>query len=229
MVVIDVLRATTSICVAFRTGVSKILPVASPEECRMFKDFDFVIAAERNAVKVEGFDMGNSPFEFENPLLAGKNIAFTTTNGTKAIKLSKENGAASVVIASFLNIDFLCEWLLMQDYDVVLLCAGWKDKVNLEDTLLAGAIIQRLEPEHRSDCDALLLARSFYETHRNDIEGIVRRSSHARRFSLLHLKTDDVAYCLQHNTAHVLPIMQGEYLQNLSSDNGMSLGAGNTR
>ena len=94
VVVIDILRATTSMCVAFQTGVDKILPVSSIDECKMFKDFDFLCAAERDAVKVPGFDLGNSPFEFLNPLIAGRKIAFTTTNGTKAIKMAKEKGAS---------------------------------------------------------------------------------------------------------------------------------------
>src|SRR4051812_21925708 len=82
VVVIDILRASTSICVAFYTGVQKIVPVSTPEESKMFRDFDFLCAAERNAVKVEGFDLGNSPFEYQNPLLKDRNIALTTTNGT---------------------------------------------------------------------------------------------------------------------------------------------------
>src|SRR6478735_12510061 len=101
VVIIDILRATTSMCVAFQTGVQKILPVSTPEECKLFKDFDFLCAAERNAEKLPGFDMGNSPFEFQNPLIKDRSIAFTTTNGTKAIKAAKEQGAALIAIGSF--------------------------------------------------------------------------------------------------------------------------------
>ena len=100
VVVIDILRATSSMCVAFHTGVNKILPVSTPEECAIFKDFDFLCAAERNAIKLPGFDMGNSPFEFQNPLIKGRNVALTTTNGTKAIKQSKELGASNIVIGA---------------------------------------------------------------------------------------------------------------------------------
>lgn len=214
VVVIDILRATSSMCVAFQSGVDKILPVSTPEECLLFRDFDFLCAAERNAVKLEGFDMGNSPFEFQNPLLKDKKIAFTTTNGTKAIKLSRQWGASQVAIGSFLNIDVLCSWLLQQTNDVVLLCSGWKDLPNLEDTLFAGAVAEKLENEFSSACDSTLMALSLYASMKNDLEQHVRKSSHAQRFKLLHTGQDDVSFCLQFNTAPALPLMQGEYMVN---------------
>ncbi len=217
VVVIDVLRATSTMCVAFKTGIQKILPVATPDECLLFKDFDFLCAAERNAVKLPGFDMGNSPFEFMNPLLKDKNLAFTTTNGTKAIKQSKELGAAQIAIGSFLNIDVLTQWLSQQPNDVILLCAGWKDKVNLEDTLFAGALVQRLQSQFNVSCDSALMASQLYQTMQHDLVSFVRESSHAKRFKALHAAEDDVQFCMQFNTAPVLPIMQGEYIINFAS------------
>jgi 2-phosphosulfolactate phosphatase len=217
VVVIDILRATSSMCVAFKTGVNKILPVSTPEECSLFKDFDFLCAAERNAVKLPGFDMGNSPFEFQNPLIKDRNIAFTTTNGTKAIKQSKELGAAQIVVGSFLNLDVICNWLLNQPNDIILLCAGWKDKVNLEDTLFAGAVIAQLKNNITLHCDSGLMAEQLYISMKDSLEIDVRKSSHAQRFKALHAAEDDVQFCLQLNSAPVLPIMQGEYLVNMQT------------
>ena len=217
VVVIDILRATSSRCVAFKTGVNKILPVSTPEECSLFKDFDFLCAAERNAVKLPGFDMGNSPFEFQNPLIKDRNIAFTTTNGTKAIKQSKELGAAQIVVGSFLNLDVICNWLLNQPNDIILLCAGWKDKVNLEDTLFAGAVIAQLKNNITLHCDSGLMAEQLYISMKDSLEIDVRKSSHAQRFKALHAAEDDVQFCLQLNSAPVLPIMQGEYLVNMQT------------
>ncbi len=214
VVIIDILRATSSICVAFYGGVNKILPVSTPEECMMFKDFDFLCAAERNAVKLPGFDMGNSPFEFQNPLLKERNIAFTTTNGTKAIKQSKELGAGKIIIGSFLNLEVLVNWLKQQPEDVILLCAGWKDKANLEDSLFAGALVHALKDEFTTTCDSALMAATLYTTMQHDLEGYVRLSSHANRFKALHAAEDDVRFCVQMNSAPALPIMQGEYLIN---------------
>jgi 2-phosphosulfolactate phosphatase len=214
VVVIDILRATTTMCVAFNTGVNKILPVATPDECLMFREFDFIIAAERNAVKVPGFDMGNSPFEYENPFLAGKNIAFTTTNGTKAIKLAKAMNPNCILIGSFLNITALCNRIKETGKDLILLCSGWKDKYNLEDTLFAGAVIQQLTSTHEIHDDAALSAYFLYEQHQNNLEALVRKSSHAERFTLLHLQTDDVKFCLQLDTITLVPEMEGEFLVN---------------
>jgi 2-phosphosulfolactate phosphatase len=212
VVVIDILRATTSMCVAFETGVQKILPVLTPEEGKLFKDFDFLCAAERNAIKVQGADMGNSPYEFQNPLIKDRSIAFTTTNGTKAIKAAKEQGAAVIAIGSFLNLDALCKWIIRQQKSVLLVCAGWKDKFNMEDTLFAGAIVEQVEHNFTIECDSSLAAQLLYATHKNNLEQLVRRSSHAQRFKLMDANEDDVLFCLQHNTMDLVPVMQGEYI-----------------
>lgn len=212
VVIIDILRATSTMCVAFKTGVKRILPLSSPEECKIFKDFDFIISAERNAMKVEGFDMGNSPFEYQNPLLIGKSIAFTTTNGTKAIKLSQKMEADEIVIGSFLNIEILCNWLLEQDKSIILLCSGWKDKYNIEDALFAGAVVSAIKQGFEIDCDAAISAENLYENNQNKLLEMVRKSSHARRFTLLNSQTDDVEFCLQKNICPVLPRMNGEYI-----------------
>ncbi|MDZ4667012.1 MAG: 2-phosphosulfolactate phosphatase [bacterium] len=219
VVVIDILRATTTMCVAFNTGVNKILPVASPDECFMFKEFDFIIAAERNAVRVPGFDMGNSPFEYENPLIAGKNIAFTTTNGTKAIKMAKAMNPHSILIGSFLNITALSKKIKESGRDLILLCSGWKDKYNLEDTLFAGAVIHKLAATYGMHDDAALSAYFLFEQHQDNLEALVRKSSHAERFTILHLQTDDVKYCLQQDTLSIVPEMEGEFLVNLGLKN----------
>jgi 2-phosphosulfolactate phosphatase len=210
--VIDVLRATTSICVAFQSGVKRILPVATPEECLVFKDFDFLCAAERNAIKLQGFDMGNSPFEFQNPLLAGRSIAFTTTNGTRSIKLAREMQAADIYIAAFLNLKTVAAHIQSHDKSVILLCSGWKDKANMEDTLLAGAIVSLTNSYFQSACDVSILSSQLYQFNEKNLLEMVRQSSHAKRFALLDAHHDDVAFCLQHNLLDLLPRMQGEYL-----------------
>lgn len=212
VVVIDILRATTSMCVAFHTGVNRILPVSTPEECKLFKDFDFLCAAERNAIKLPGFDMGNSPFEFQNPIIKDRSIAFTTTNGTKAIKAAREQGATTIVIGSFLNLDALCNWLKHQQQSILLVCAGWKDKFNLEDSLFAGAVVHQLKHEFDIECDSALATEVLYEQDKHQLETLVRASSHAKRFKAESAQEDDVRFCLQQNTMNLVPILQGEYI-----------------
>jgi len=211
-VIIDILRATTSMCVAFNTGVKKILPVSTTQEAKLCKDFDFIIAAERNAIKVDGFDLGNSPFEFENPFLNGKSIAFTTTNGTKAIKLSKQFGAKQIAIGSFLNLNAVVAWLNQHKEDIVLVCSGWKDKINTEDTLFAGAILNQLGKDFDITSDACQIALSIYNKYQNNLLNFVKQCNHAQRFKEQNSLRDDVSYCLQVNTLNLLPLLKGEYI-----------------
>lgn len=214
VVVIDILRATSSICVAFSSGVERILPVMSPEECRLYKEFDFITAAERNGIKLEGFDLGNSPFEYRNDLLRGKSIAMTTTNGTKAIRGAREAGASEIVVGSFLNFQKLIDYLAKSNKNIFLLCAGWKDKVNLEDTLFAGAVAHALSHACEINCDSTLMAIDLYQHHQHNLYDLVIQSSHAKRFKALHEHEDDVRFCLQLNIYSSLPILSGEYLLN---------------
>jgi 2-phosphosulfolactate phosphatase len=145
VVVIDIFRATSSICYGFDNGAKQIIPVASVEECKQYKHNGNLFAAERNGEVVEGFDFGNSPFSYTREKVEGKTIVLTTTNGTHAIQQVKDSHR--VIIGSFLNKNAVCNWLKEQDQNVLLLCAGWKNKFNLEDTLFAGAVINQLKDE----------------------------------------------------------------------------------
>lgn len=144
VVVIDVLRATTTMTVALDQGATKVIPVESIEECLSYKDKpDHLLAGERGGQKVEGFSYGNSPFEYMDGVVKGKTLVLTTTNGTRAIKMSSD--AKEILIGGFLNFSALTRWLLNESTDTVLLCSGWRDKFNLEDTIFAGAIINNLK------------------------------------------------------------------------------------
>jgi 2-phosphosulfolactate phosphatase len=211
VVVIDVLRATSSICTALNYGVERILPVASVLEARNFQSKGFLCAAERQAQKVEGFDLGNSPSEYMNPKLKGKIIVFTTTNGTQAIRAARE--AYRIVIGSFVNLTALCEWLSHQHKNIILLCAGWKDFFNLEDTLCAGAIAHKLDQTNifETNYDSTLASKSLYELAHKDLLGFMENSSHFKRLEKLNL-SGDVKYCLTPDLAPVIPVMEGNYL-----------------
>jgi len=211
VVVIDVLRATSSMCTALHYGVEKILPVASVQEARNFQSKGFLVAAERSAHRVEGFDLGNSPFEYMKPQLKGKVIVFTTTNGTQAIRAARE--AYRIVIGSFLNLTALCQWLAVQRKNIILLCAGWKDFFNLEDTLCAGAIASKLDSTgmFETSYDSTLAAKTLYESAQKDLYGFMENSSHFKRLANLNLQ-EDIRFCLKADQAPVVPIMEGNYL-----------------
>jgi 2-phosphosulfolactate phosphatase len=132
VVIIDIFRATTSICYGIENGAEAIIPVSQVEECIAYqqKHPDYLLAAERNGEVVEGFDFGNSPFSYTQDKVAGKTIVLTTTNGTHALHLSRK--AKKVIIGSFLNLSAVCDWLKTQQDNILLVCAGWKNNFNLE-------------------------------------------------------------------------------------------------
>ena len=211
VVVIDVFRATSAICVAFANGAEKIIPVASIEEAMDYKKQGMLAGAERNAIKLEGFDFGNSPYDYMGDHVKGKTIALTTTNGTQAIEAARH--AYKVVIGSFLNIDALCDWLIKQNRNVLLLCSGWKNKFNLEDSLFAGAVTQQLLDKSKNYHlgDGCLALKYLYQLGKERPTKFLSYSSHKERYAKLQLKKD-IRYCLMPNSAPVVPVLEGKFL-----------------
>lgn len=211
VVVIDVLRATSAITTAFYNGVARMIPVATVEEAMEYRKNGFMVAAERNGEMMEGFDLGNSPFGYMNNKVKGKTIAITTTNGTQAIEAAKS--ASKIVIGSFLNLEALVTYLVKTNRDVLFLCAGWKNKFNLEDTLLAGAVAQELIYKHKfnSTCDSTIAAMELYKLAKHNLYEFLSHSSHRNRLAKLDLERD-VKYCLTPNQCPAVPVMEGKFL-----------------
>lgn len=207
VVVVDIFRATSAICTALNNGVERMIPVASIEEAQKYKDLGFLVAAERNAVKLEGFDFGNSPYHYMTPDIQGKTIAISTTNGTQAIEAAKE--AAIIAIGSFLNIQALANWIKPQGRDVIILCAGWKNKFNMEDTLFAGALAGLLSEDERfsTTCDSTIAAGYLFEKASSNLFGFLENSSHRNRLRNLNLE-QDIRYCLSLNIMDIVPIVR---------------------
>ena len=138
VVIVDLLRATTVISTAFHYGIKEIIPVQSISEAKKYLGKDnYIVAAERNAMAIEGFSYGNSPFQYMNTDIKGKSLVLTTTNGTKAINIANEY---NVVTSSFINIDSVCDFLINNSKDVIILCSGWKGVFNLEDSIFSGCL-----------------------------------------------------------------------------------------
>ncbi len=215
VVVIDIFRATTSITTAISHGVEAIRPVASLGECQELKTKGYIGAAERGGKKVGGFDLGNSPFSYMNPDLEGKKIAMTTTNGTIALK--KSVGALQVIIGSFLNYSALLAYLERLPCDLLLHCAGWKGKVNMEDTLFAGAIVHGLKQAFAHDSDVPLMAENLYKQHKGNLKSGLASSSHYNRLLGMDLEKD-IDYCLKLDGCKVIPVLKGNYIQKMKLD-----------
>jgi len=210
VVVIDILRATSCMTTAFAHGIKSITPFAKLDDCLAMKKQGYFTAGERDGKKVDGFDLGNSPFEYMSDDLKGEKIAFTTTNGTLAI--SKALEASEIIIGSFLNFSSVTAHLLGGANNVLLVCAGWKGKVNLEDTLFAGAIVDRLRNHVEPDCDAPLIAQHLYAGAKDDLNGFLKNASHVKRLDKLNIHKD-IEYCLTPDQYSVLPQLRNGVLE----------------
>ncbi|MFZ5970821.1 MAG: 2-phosphosulfolactate phosphatase [Bacteroidota bacterium] len=209
VVVVDILRATSCMVTAFAHGVDHIIPFADLEQCRAMKSHGYLTSGERNGEKVSGFDKGNSPFEYMGNQVRGQKIAFTTTNGTQAIEKSK--GAREIVIGSFLNLNTVAKHLLLNENNILIVCAAWKGRVNLEDTLFAGALVEKLKDYLGPDCDAPLAAQHLYNLAKDDMVKFLSNSSHVKRLGKLRV-VEDIQFCLTPDQFQVLPRMKGDRL-----------------
>jgi 2-phosphosulfolactate phosphatase len=214
-VVIDVLRATTTICAALEYGVEKIIPVSTLEACLTYsKNEDYLLAAERDAQLPEGFIYGNSPHQYMNKFVKNKTLVLTTTNGTKMLHLCLS--AEQIAIGSFVNIDALSNYLLQQNKPVIMACSAWKDKVNMEDSLMAGGVLHRLKNDFTFACDSGRMMEQLYQTAKTDIYEFHRQANHFGRLMNLGAAAD-LKYCLTENKTHVIPILKGDSIYNYHS------------
>lgn len=214
VVIIDIFRATSSICYGIENGAEAIIPVAEIAECAAYREkgLDYLLAAERNGEVVAGFDFGNSPFSYTAEKVAGKTVVLTTTNGTHALHLSRS--AKQVLIGSFLNITSLCNYLKNGEGNVLLVCAGWHNNFNLEDTLFAGAVIEQLKDSGYTLDDSAIAANDLFQIGKNDIGKYLGKTSHGERLKKLGIEKD-IEFCLQVDLTTAIPLLQGEKLVKL--------------
>jgi 2-phosphosulfolactate phosphatase len=214
VVVIDIFRATSSICYGIDNGATAIIPVAQVEECAAYreKNPDYLLAAERDGKVVDGFDFGNSPFSYTKEKVAGKTVVLTTTNGTHALHMSI--AAKRIVIGSFLNLTAICNWLKQQNDNILLVCAGWKNNFNLEDTLFAGAVAEQLKGLDYKWDDAAIAANDMYQLAKNDLNLYLKKSSHGERMKQLGI-LEDIDFCLHVDICTAIPVLDGQKLVGL--------------
>ncbi|QKJ32324.1 2-phosphosulfolactate phosphatase [Mucilaginibacter mali] len=215
VVIIDIFRATSSICYGIENGAEAIIPVAEVEECLAYKEKhpDYLLAAERNGEVVKGFDFGNSPFSYTAEKVSGKTVVLTTTNGTQALYLSRK--AKQIAIGSFLNLTALCNWLKTTNENILLVCAGWKYNFNLEDTLFAGAVIEQLKGDGYRLDDPALAANDLFQLGKQDIKQYLKKTSHSERLKQLGIE-EDIAFCLNIDTTTAIPVLDGNQLIKLA-------------
>ncbi len=204
VVVTDILRASSAIVTAFMNGVNKIIPVGTLEQAKALKEEGYMVAAERDGIVRDFADFGNSPYNFTPERVNGKNIVYSTTNGTQAIEMA--SSGAEVLIGAYLNISALAAYIIAQDRDLLILCAGWKNKFNLEDSIFAGALCEKvLESDSFSTiCDATKGAIDLYTVAKHDLMKYIDKVAQRHRLKANGLD-DVIDYCHEFDMTDIIP------------------------
>ncbi len=207
VIVIDVLRATSTIVTALGNQALEIIPVVEPSEVaelvRNIGPRECLTGGERKGLKIEGFDLGNSPTEYHEEKVRGKKIILCTTNGTKAIKWAQ--GAAEVLIGSFLNLQLVVEHIQDKNQDLIIVCSGRDQGVCLEDLVCAGMIIKQLDLNNLSDLsDSAKIAYFVYEKAGKKLEQFIKQTQHGRYLTEIGMESD-IKECLNLNKYPILP------------------------
>lgn len=207
VVIIDVFRATSTIASALYNGAKCVIPVDSvPKAIDISKRIGGIAAGERDGMIAEGLQHGNSPMEYPRTFIENKTLVLTTTNGTRLLQMALDNNADTIIAGSFPNLSAVCDFLLNEKKNVVLGCAGWKDRFNLEDTLFAGAVINRMAKHFMVHCDSSLMAEAMYAANKNKIIEFVPKLTHYHRLVERFGLIEDIKFCLTEDVANVLPV-----------------------
>ncbi len=207
IVIIDILRASSAICTAFANGASALIPVARVEEAREYKKKGYMVAAERDGFVLDFADFGNSPFNFTRKKVEGKTIVYSTTNGTGIINLS--SSSYMTVVGSFLNLSAVIDFLKKTDRDVLLFCAGWKNKFNIEDSICAGAMAEMLLDSglYSTICDSTLAAIDMWSLAKDDLPAYIEKV--AQRTRLRDKGLDDcIDFCISTDFTDKVPYIK---------------------
>jgi len=208
IVIIDVLRATSTIATALHNGARCVIPVDSVSRCiELGRQIHGITAGERDGKVAEGLEYGNSPFEYPADFIGGKTLVLTTTNGTRLLHMALEKGAKEIVTGSFPNLSAVCNHLIAMKKNVILGCAAWKDRVNMEDVLFAGAAISRVRTYFDINCDSSHMAEAMYEKGKKDLFTFLKNNNASHYHRLMNFGLEkDIRYCLTADNANVLPV-----------------------
>lgn len=209
VVIIDVFRATSTIAAALYNGAKCVIPVDEVAKAiEISKQIDGIAAGERDGKLAEGLQHGNSPLEYSKDFIKDKTLVLTTTNGTKLLQMALDNKASTIITGSFPNLSAVCTFLINENKNVVLGCAGWKDRFNLEDTLFAGAVIAKIKESFTIHCDSSLTAELLYNQHKDNLIDFASTLTHYHRLVERFGLIEDIKFCLTPDGANVLPLYE---------------------
>lgn len=208
VVIIDVLRATSTIATALYNGARCVIPVDSVSRCiELGRQIDGITAGERDGKIAEGLKYGNSPFEYPTTFISGKALVLTTTNGTRLLQMALDKNAGEIITGSFPNLSSVCDYLIEMKQNVILGCAAWKEKVNIEDTMFAGAVIARVKDYFTINCDSSHIAETIYNSAKQNMFEFMKKNNASHYHRLMNFGLEkDIRYCLAADGANVLPV-----------------------
>ena len=208
VVIIDILRATSTISTALFNGAKSVIPVDNVAVCiKLGKQMDVITAGERDGKIAEGLKYGNTPLQYSEEFIKGKTLVLTTTNGTRLLHMALAAGAKGIITGSFCNLSSVCDYLLAQNKNVILACAAWKDRINIEDSLFAGAVINQIKSNFDINCDAGKMAESLFNQGKKNLFNFMRdnNASHFQRLMGFGLE-NDIRFCLTIDNANILVV-----------------------
>ncbi len=211
VVIIDILRATSTIAAALYNGAKAVIPVDSVADCiKLGKQMEVITAGERDGKIAEGLQYGNTPLQYTADFIKGKTLVLTTTNGTKLLHVALAANAKGIITGSFCNISSVCDYLVNQKTNVILACAAWKNRINIEDTLFAGAVMNRVKENFDINCDASQIAETLYLQAKGDLLGFMqeKNASHYHRLMNFGLEKD-IEFCLTEDNANIPTLYSG--------------------
>jgi len=215
IIVIDVLRCTSTIITALANGADGIIPVKTVREALAIhrEHPEFLLAGEREGVRPKGFSLGNSPLEFFPTKVSGKQIILTTTNGTKA--LTEAKGGRWVLVGAFLNVEAITDAAFRiaegENSGISLVLSGKRDQFSLEDYLCAGAIVEGFPAQKIWNSDAALASLLAFRQVCDSLSNIVLRGSHAQYLKRIGLE-EDVYFCCKRNRYSIVPYLEGKMI-----------------
>ncbi len=211
-VVIDVLRASSTIVAALNSGAERVETVDSVDEAvtraeRLGRD-QVILGGERGSVKLAGFDLGNSPLEYTEDEIAGRPVVLTTTNGTQAVYASC--AANEIVIAGLVNVSAVAAWLLERENDVTIVCSGTEGRLSLDDIHCGGLLISNLfEPGFTPQLsDGVRLALQWFAANAGNAPYVLASCTHGQRLIQQGFEKD-VQWCAQIDSVPVVPVWDG--------------------
>lgn len=214
VIVIDVLRATSTIVTALAHGCSGIVPAETVQQAKQLQEPRDLLGGERFCKKIAGFHYGNSPLEYRSPEIIGNRVILTTTNGTRAIQKSLR--ADHVIAGSLLNAKACAKKAVELQREVAIVCAGTQDEFSLEDGLCAGLIVreflQQVDREAQGVNDLGLAMLHAFTHAETSLEHTLLACFNGKKLCRMGLQAD-VSFCAQVNAYDLVPVLQGQLMR----------------